>query len=127
MSVEADYPTEPEPAEEAAAATLAQRCGEEEFDHLVREMVAEQVPRLFAVEQVCGERVDGWVAVGGMAFEDRAEIVSVEGGRRMVLGSAERAAVAFARRPHVTARLVWVAPRSSEPINGPQAVTRPFR
>lgn len=45
-----------------------------------------------------------------MAFEDRVEVVSVEGGRRMRLPSPERAAHRFARRPHISARVVWVNP-----------------
>lgn len=91
-------------------------CGEAEFTELVDEMVADEAPRLFAVVQVYGERVEGRIAAWGMAFEDRAEVISISGGTSMSLRSPERAVWGFGRRTGVTARLVWV---------NPDATTRP--
>jgi hypothetical protein len=89
---------------------LVPLCDESEFDELIEEMVAAEAPRLFAVVQVCGERVDGRIAAWGMAFEDHAEVVSVDGCTHLSLRSPERAEHRFGRHPDVTARLVWVDP-----------------
>jgi hypothetical protein len=86
-------------------------CGEEEFTGELEQLVADYAPRLFAVVQVEGERIDGWVAAWGMAFDDgRAHVISVDGGLRMSLGSVDRAARWFGRRAGISARLVWLAP-----------------
>jgi hypothetical protein len=99
-----------EPMEEVDPSTLASLCGEAEFNELVDEMVADEAPRLFAVVQVYGDWVDGRIAAWGMAFEDHAEVVSVDGRTHMSLRSAERAVRGFRRRPDVNAHLVWVNP-----------------
>lgn len=46
-----------------------------------------------------------------MAFddEDAVEVISVGGALRMSYRSPERALTSFARRPKVSARVVWVA------------------
>lgn len=71
---------------------------EEEFAREVAELVADEAPRLFALVQEYGERVDGWVIAWGMAFDDHAEAVSVGRGLRGTFPSAERARRAFSRR-----------------------------
>lgn len=93
--------------------TLAPLCDEEEFSVLVDEMVADEAPHLFAVVQEYAERVDGRIAAWGIAFEDHAEVVSVDRGMRMSLQSPECAVRRFARRPCITARLVWVKPEAA--------------
>ncbi|MGH3825041.1 MAG: hypothetical protein ACRDRA_19720 [Pseudonocardiaceae bacterium] len=95
---------------------------EAEFAEVVEELVADEAPRLFAVVQEYGERVDGRIAAWGMAFEDSAEIVRVEGGAHVSLQSPERAVRIFTHRPHITARLVWVdAPRTRACLDGDSA------
>jgi len=42
-------------------------------------MVASNAPRLFAIVQERGERVDGRIAAWGMAFYDDVEIVGADG------------------------------------------------
>jgi hypothetical protein len=74
------------------------------------ELVADEAPRLFAVVQEYGERVDGRTAAWGMAFEDHAEVIGVDRGIHVNLGSPEQATRAFNRRPHITARVMWVNP-----------------
>lgn len=107
-----------EPAvEEVALSVLVPLCGEAEFTELVDEMVTDEAPRLFAVVQVYGERVDGQIAAWGMAFEDHAEVVSVDGLTRLSLCSPERAVRRFGRRPDVTARLVWVNPHAASSLD----------
>ena len=104
-----------QPPAEVEPATLTPLCGETEFAQEVAELVADEAPRLFAVVQEYGERVDGRIAAWGMAFEDRADIVSVNRGLHLNLRSPERAVRAFTRRPHITARLVWVNPDAAPP------------
>ena len=103
---------------------------EEEFAQEVAELVAEWAPRVFALVQEHGERVDGWVIAWGMAFDDHAEVISVGHGLRGTFPSAERARRAFSRRAKI--RLVWTdaetAPRDDddhaaghEPVRQPDA------
>lgn len=51
-----------------------------------------------------------------MAFEDRAEVVSVDGGLSMSTRSAETALRGFGFGAHVRPRVVWVDPRAATPI-----------
>ncbi|OLT15831.1 hypothetical protein BJF78_15790 [Pseudonocardia sp. CNS-139] len=73
-------------------------------------MVTEEAPRLFAVVQVYGEQLDGWIVAWGIAFEGRAEVVGVDERTRISLNEPERAALAFRGCPDVTTRLVWADP-----------------
>jgi hypothetical protein len=90
-------------------------CDEAEFAELVDEMVADEAPRLFAVVQEYGERVDGRIAAWGMAFDDHAEIISVDDDTSVSLSSPERAAHGFNHRPNITPRVVWVNPDATTP------------
>lgn len=64
---------------------------------------------MFAIVQEYGERVDYRLAAWGFAFDDRVEVVAVDGGTRMSLGSPERALAGFAWGSHVTSRLIWLS------------------
>ncbi|MDQ2790230.1 MAG: hypothetical protein DLM60_18165 [Pseudonocardiales bacterium] len=99
-----------QPSAELDPATLPPLCGEAEFAELMAGLVADDAPRLFAVVQEYGDRVDGRIAAWGIAFEDCAKVVAVDHGLHMSLRSPERAVLAFSRRPHITARLVWIDP-----------------
>ena len=88
--------------------SLTPLCGEAEFSEEVAQMVAEEAPRLFAVVQEYGERADGRIAAWGMAFQDHIKVVKVDGATTSPL-SPELAARCFSHRPHITARVVWVA------------------
>ncbi|MGW4113350.1 hypothetical protein ACWEFJ_20985 [Actinosynnema sp. NPDC004786] len=85
---------------------------EQEFATLVREVAREEAPRLFAVVEEYGEREGVRVAGYGVAFEDRAEVSSVERGFHVSSRSAESARNLFelssrsagTRRAHV----VWL-------------------
>lgn len=107
--------------EEVDPATLAPLCGEEEFAAEVSQMVAEEAPRLFAVVQEYGTRVDGRIAAWGMAFPDKAEVLSVNARSRMILRSPELALRWYHRRPDITASLVWVPARSNPDTEPPAA------
>jgi len=85
---------------------------QQEFDELVAEMVADAMPRLFAVVRQYGECVDGELAAWGMAFDDHVEVVSIDGRHQMSLCSPERAVFFFGLGPEVTAHVIWVGPES---------------
>ncbi|SFT81919.1 hypothetical protein SAMN04487904_10994 [Actinopolyspora lacussalsi subsp. righensis] len=82
-------------------------CGEDEFAELMSGMVTDNAPRVFAVVREYGERVDARVAAWGMAFEDHAEVVAVDGTVRMRVAGPEQAARRFRFGSHIGARVVW--------------------
>jgi hypothetical protein len=86
-------------------------CSEEEFAQEIREIVAEEAPRVFALVEEHGERVDGWIVGWGLAFDDRVEVLGANGRLRMTLNSVERAYRVFSRRRKI--RLVWTQPAVS--------------
>lgn len=86
--------------------------GEEpEFAAILEGMVADEAPRVFAVVQEYGQRVDGQIAAWGMAFSDHAEVVSVDGRLRMSLKAPESALRGFHFGTHIRARPGVVQPR----------------
>ncbi|WP_245533542.1 hypothetical protein [Actinoalloteichus spitiensis] len=105
----------PNPAE------LSPMCEEPEFAAILEEMVADEAPRLFAVVQEYGERVDGRIVAWGMAFPDRAEIVSVERTSRMSLRAPEDVLRMFNLGSHIRARLVWLNPDATAPAKEDEA------
>lgn len=88
-------------------------CAEERFAEVLDMMVADAAPRMFAVVQEYGERVDAHIAAWGIALPDRAEAVSVERGLRMSLQTPEDALRAFTWGRHIRAHLVWVDPAAT--------------
>ncbi|GDY34091.1 hypothetical protein [Gandjariella thermophila] len=82
-------------------------CGEPQFAAILESMVADEAPRLFAIVQEYGERVDAEIAAWGMAFADHAEVVSVDRRLRMSLRKPETALRLFGFGSHIRARLVW--------------------
>ncbi|MQA08009.1 MAG: hypothetical protein GEU98_05530 [Pseudonocardiaceae bacterium] len=87
-------------------------CDEDEFTFVLERMVANEAPRLFAIVQEYGDRVDARIAGWGVAFEDHAQIVSVERGLRMSVETPEDALRGFHFGSHVRARLVWFNPNA---------------
>jgi hypothetical protein len=90
--------------------SLAPLCDEDVFAKIVDGMVADCAPRLFAIVEEYGVRLDGRIAAWGIEFDGRVEVVGVDGGLSMSAGSAEDAIRAFTFRNHITPRLVWVNP-----------------
>lgn len=86
-------------------------CDEQEFAEIVESMVADDAPRLFAVVQEYGERVDAAIAAWGMAFPDHAEIVSYR--MRMSVRAPENALRMFTVDGHIRAHLVWFNPAAA--------------
>ncbi|GAB2664149.1 hypothetical protein GCM10027271_23770 [Saccharopolyspora gloriosae] len=93
-------------------------CDEEQFVEIMAGVVADSAPRLFAVVQEYGCRVDGRVAAWGMALPDRVEVVSVERGVRRSAATAEKSIVDFCFGAHIRPRLVWVDPAKATPEDG---------
>jgi hypothetical protein len=94
---------------------LTQLCDEPEFAAILEEMVADEAPRLFAVVQEYGDRVDGRIAAWGLAFAGYAEVVSVARGLRMSLQAPENVLRLFNFGSHIRARLVWLNPDAATP------------
>lgn len=86
----------------------------ETFAALMECMVADQAPRLFAVVQEYGERLDGRIAAWGMAFDDHADVVGI-GGVQLSTRSPETALARFVRGDRITPHLVWVNPDATMP------------
>jgi hypothetical protein len=89
----------------ALSPPLPERAGA--FGQLMRAMVADCAPQVFAVVQVHGEEEESRIVAWGMAFDDHAEVVTVDGSVRMSLPSPERAVRRFAYAPQLSAQLVW--------------------
>lgn len=121
MLAKADPESTPAPVADPTA--IPPLCGEEEFAALVDNMVADIAPRLFAVVQEYGDRVDATCAAWGMAFDDHAEVVGVEGVRAS-LRSAENALRYFRCGSHITPRLVWVNPAAATEPEADDALWR---
>ncbi|GGP83110.1 hypothetical protein [Saccharothrix coeruleofusca] len=81
------------------------------FAEFLRGLAQDDAPRLFAIAHEYGDRHDGWIAAYGMAFRDRAEVVSTEGDFRTSSASPEAALATFARfanAQNVKPHLVWL-------------------
>ncbi len=99
-------------------AAQAPLCDEPAFAALVEGLVADSAPRLFALVEEQGERVDGRIVAWGMAFEDGAEVVGADYTRRGSYSCTDSALLLF---PHCgKMRLVWYNPDAATP--GDQAV-----
>lgn len=96
-------------------ATLPPVGSREEFTAIVDSIVADSAPRVFAIVHEYGDRVDGRIVGRGMAFEDRAVVVDVDGGMTMSLQTPHNALYYFAYDNHFTPRLVWVNPAAASP------------
>lgn len=94
-------------------ATLEHTALDAVFAALAREVAEEEAPRLFALVEEHGEAEDARVAGFGLAYEDRAEVTSVEGDCRLRSRSAENARALFeiGNRDPVVRRvhLVWLS------------------
>ncbi|CCH28561.1 hypothetical protein BN6_12350 [Saccharothrix espanaensis DSM 44229] len=72
---------------------------------IVDQLVAIEPPRIFAVVQEYGERLNAWVIAWGMAFEDHAEVYTVDQRTRLSLSRPDSAPALFAsERESLSAR-----------------------
>ncbi|MFE2756515.1 hypothetical protein ACFXGA_31410 [Actinosynnema sp. NPDC059335] len=67
----------------------------EGFTRLMRELAVAEAPRLFAIVEEYGEAEDARVAGYGLAYEDRADVNSVEGDFQLHSQSADSARTLF--------------------------------
>ncbi len=77
--------------EQAPSTTVQLPWTREKFTRLMHELAADEAPRLFALVAEYGEAEDARIAGYGLAYADRAEVNSVEGGFHLNSQSAERA------------------------------------
>lgn len=114
-----DQPTHRHPLDKFVSdpSGLTPVCDEPEFAAILEEMVADEAPRLFAVVQEYGDRVDGRIAAWGLVFDDHTEVVSVKRGLRMSLPAPENALRLFKFGSHIQARLVWFNPDAATPAD----------
>ena len=91
---------------------------EARFASILEQLVADGAPRVFAVVQEYGTRLDAWIAAWGMAFDDHAEVISVEGDMRMSLKFPDNALLGFHEADEdIHARLVWFNPDAVTPAD----------
>lgn len=90
-------------------------CGEEQFSRILEGMVADNAPRLFAIVQEYGDRVDARIAAWGIAFGHRADIIDTDGSLHMGLQEPEDALPGFHFGTHILPRLVWFNPDAATP------------
>jgi len=80
-------------------------------------MGANGAPRMFAVVQEYGRRVDARIAAWGLASDEHADAFSVDRDLWMKLQAADEALPAFDWGDHITPRLVWVNPNAPAPFD----------
>ena len=83
----------------------------EAFSALLAEMVADQAPRVFAVVQEYGDRLDGRIAAWGMAFDESVAVFGTSGNMFVSPRSPEDMTDRFRAGAGVTPRVVWAQPR----------------
>jgi hypothetical protein len=86
---------------------LPPMCGAEEFRELVAEMVSEDAPRLFAVVQEYGDRVDARIAAWGLAHPGHVDVIGVDGAVHLSAAAPESVLHRFGRRANTSAHLIW--------------------
>jgi hypothetical protein len=82
-------------------------CDEALFARILEEMVADNAPRLFAIVQEYGVRVDARIAGWGMAFDDHSTIVGTEGNLYIGVSNGGDRTRGFSFGSHIKPRLVW--------------------
>jgi hypothetical protein len=93
-------------------------CSAQSFPGMMASYVADHAPRLFAVVQEFGTRVDARIAGWGMAKDDRYDVIGANGA--VYLGAERPKDVLrfFHFRDRVTAHLVWHDPSAATPDDG---------
>jgi len=83
---------------------------EDEFAEAVGGMVTESAPRLFAVVQELGVRVDARIAGWGLAHSDHVDVIGEGSVHRGASPQPEDMLRYFQRPDQITARIVWPNP-----------------
>lgn len=90
-------------------------CEEEKFGEILASMVADNAPRLFAVVQEWGTRVDARVAGWGVAHDDHVDVIGLDGAVHLGAARPENILRGFGWRDRITARIVWHDPAVATP------------
>ncbi|MBP2325569.1 hypothetical protein JOF56_005954 [Kibdelosporangium banguiense] len=80
-----------------------------DFTALVAEMVADQAPRVFAIVLEYGEQIDAQIIAWGVALEESAYAVTVDGKYQYLLEEPENALNYFPCKTGTTPHLVWAS------------------
>lgn len=107
MSVSGEFNSNGEDQDDFDPAQLPPLGTRAEFQSALQALVQEEAPRLFALCEEVGDRADGYVEFWGIAFDDRAEVVSVRGSTRGRFSSAESAQRIFSFGAN-NLHLMWV-------------------
>jgi hypothetical protein len=81
-----------------------------DFTTLVAEMVADQAPRLFAIVLEYGEQIDAQILGWGMALDESAYVITVDGKNQYLLSEPENALKYVSSHINATPHLVWATP-----------------
>lgn len=84
---------------------LSPLCDAEEYAELKAGMVTDHAPKVFAVVQEYGDRVDARVAAWGLAHADHVDVIGVDG--VIHLGSRPESVLRRYDHEHVSASIVW--------------------
>lgn len=90
--------------EESSHAFGVRSFSEEEFAELVQGLVDDHAPRVFALVEEIGERLDGGIFAWGLEFGDWAAVFRTE--RRFIKCASAASAHGLFARAHAL-RLVW--------------------
>jgi hypothetical protein len=82
-------------------------CPADEFEDVVAQIVAESLPRLFAVVQEYGTRVGVKVAGWGLVHDDGVDVIDIAGGVHLRVPQPEDVLRDFTVRNRITARIAW--------------------
>ncbi|MGW0892446.1 hypothetical protein [Saccharopolyspora sp. NPDC002578] len=90
-------------------------CDERTFSEIMAGIVADSVPRVFAVVQEYGERVDGCIAAWGLALDDHVQVVSVQERAHSTAATAEACLREYRFGTHIRPHIVWYDPDKATP------------
>lgn len=96
-------------------AGLPPLCDVDEFAELVTGMVTDHAPRVFAVVQEYGDRVDARVAAWGLAHADHVDVIGADGTIHLGAPHLESLLRRYDRPGGVSAAVVWPAATREEP------------
>ena len=80
-----------------------------EFTDLVNGMVTDHAPRVFAVVEEYGNRVDAKVVGWGLAYDDHADVIGVHGAVHLGVAAPDKVLTRFGWGDRLTAHIVWPA------------------
>ena len=83
-------------------------CDAAEFPGLLNALAAISAPRLFAVIQEYGDRVDAKCAAWGLSWDDRTDVIGTGGTVHLGAPSPDQVLRCFRFGTHIKPHLIWV-------------------